>query len=240
MDIKLLTRNKMVVHDSLVKQGDALIAKRPVKIYIPARFAERNLAVVGSETTILGVFLIVVDEKFYAISSAIAMLRIDPTATLTIQIGEEDYFEFYFEAGSIVIADTQPTMDDTLPYYVYDEFIAKGNIPFYLNYADLGSLFKNAKQHTGLTVGANHAIMEVVVAAISRQKEDKTKYYRQYVENEKQLVENPPAYVPFKSVIFGATNTTARIMGSYFEEGLTSALVNPSERLESIEEILRR
>ncbi len=240
MDIKSLVRNKKVVHDSLDKVGSQLLTKTGCKIYIPVRYAERQLAVISSEISIVGIFAIVVDDKYYGVSKAIAMMRIEPTASSTITVGEEDYYEFYFEPGSVVIADTQVVKEDTLCYFVYDYLIAKGNVPFFLNYVDLATIFENSVYYTGLSVGANHAIMDVIVASISRQEEDRTKYYRQWITKPEQLVTNPPAFIPFKSVIYGATNTTARLMGSYFEEGLTSALVNPSERLESVEELLRR
>src|SRR5690606_25517753 len=134
MDISQLIRNKAIVHDALVQDGDKLLAKKGMKIYIPVRFSERNLAVIGSETSILGIFAIVVDDKYYAVSNALAMLRIEPTSTNTVTVGDEDYFEFYFEAGSVVVADTQVVVDDTVAYYVYNEFIAKGRAPWYLSY----------------------------------------------------------------------------------------------------------
>ena len=55
-----------------------------------------------------------------------------------------------------------------------------------------------------------------------------------------EVLSRPPALIPFRSVTYGATNTTAKLMGAYFDEGLTSALVNPSQRTEKIEELLRR
>lgn len=240
MDISLLQRDKKVVHDSLVKSDGKLLTKTGCKIYIPVHYAEKQLAVISSEIFILGVFAIVVDDKFYGVSNAIAMMRIEPTATSTVTVKDEDYYEFYFEPGSTVVADTQLIKDDTLCYYVYDYLIAKGKVPFFLTIVDLMSIFENSRYYTGLTVGANHAIMDVIVASVSRLEEDRTKYYRQWITNLSQLTTNPPAFIPFKSVIYGATNTTARLMGSYFEEGLTSALVNPSERLEPVEELLRR
>jgi hypothetical protein len=50
----------------------------------------------------------------------------------------------------------------------------------------------------------------------------------------------PPTFIPFRSPIYGATNTTAKLIGAYFDDSINSALVNPSEKVEGVESLLRR
>lgn len=241
MNPSTLTRDAKRVLDSwsTTKDGQMLTAK-PCKIIVPARWTEQNLADVGTVTRTMAIFAIVMDDKYYAVSNAAAMMRLTPTETNTIKVGSDDYLEFFFEAGSVVCPNINLVKDDTLPYRMYNEFFAKGRVPWYISYEDLGRIYESAPYHANLQVGANHAVPELMAAAICRSEKDVTRYYRHVVEGEQDLVMNPPVTIPLKDVSLGATNTTARLMGSYFNDGLVSSLVNPSDRVEPIENLLRQ
>lgn len=241
MNPKLLKRDAKKVHAALQELQDGrLVAVRPVKIYVPARFAEHGLAFIGVETQIIGIYAITVDDQYYGVSLVNAMMRIEPTSTIKIQIDEEEYYQFEFEAGSTVVASVNLVKIDTLTYRIYDEIISKGRVPWYLGYTELGRLFDTAEYHAGANIGKNSEVTELIVSMISRDPKDRTKYYRQTVKSLDDVLRNPPAYIPLRSVQYAATNTTNKLAGSYFSEGLISALVSPAERVEKIESLLRR
>ena len=50
---------------------------------------------------------------------------------------------------------------------------------------------------------------------------------------------NPPVFIPISSIEFGATNTLNKLGGNYFDKGVASALVTPTESVELIEIIIR-
>ena len=52
-------------------------------------------------------------------------------------------------------------------------------------------------------------------------------------------VNDPSVILPLKSIAYGLSNTTSRLMGNYLNDGMNSALVNPSTQNESIEDLLR-
>lgn len=241
MDVSKLKRDAAKVHAYLKEAGDgSLITTKGCKIYIPSSYAECQLASVGNETHILGIFAIVVEDQYYGVSLANAMMRIEPSATNTVDVDGSSYIEFYFEPGATVIPALELVKEDTLTYHIYDEFIAKGHVPWFISYIDLGNLFASAPYHAGVKLGANHAVLELIASVVARDPKDRTLYYRQTVKSMDEVLSRPPALIPFRSVTYGATNTTAKLMGAYFDEGLTSALVNPSQRTEKIEELLRR
>lgn len=241
MDASQFIRDANRVHAHLMETDDgALITTKGCRIYIPARFAEKTLATISNEVYIVGIFAIVVEGKYYGVSLANAMMRIEPTATESVMFGEDEYIEFCFDPGATVISSTQLVRNDTLLYEIYDEVIAKGHVPWYVSYDDLGKLFESSEKHAGVKLGANHAILEMIAAAITRDPDEMTRYYRQRIQSRDEQFSNPPAVIAFRNVTYGATNTTAKLMGAYFDDGLTSALVNPSQRVEPIEEILRR
>lgn len=241
MDPKKLTRDASKVHAALKELEDgSVVTTKGCKILIPARFAEQQLAVLGSETNICGLFAIVVEDRYYGVSSAMAMMRIEPTVTNNIKCGEEDYLEFVFDPGSTVISSTELVKSDTFIYLVYSEIMAKGNVPWYMSYEDMGRIFESAPYHAGVSVGANFAVIEMIVAAISRVPDDPTKYFRHQINTAADIANKEPEFIPLRSVTYGASNTTAKLIGAYWEEGLTSALVNPTDTVEPIEGLLRR
>ena len=224
---------------TVLKDG-SIMTPRGCKIYIPERFVEKQLAVIGAETYIVGIFAIVVEDKFYGVSTTNAMMRVTPTTISTVKFDQDSYLELIFDPGSVVFATNLLIKSDTLVYYIFDEFIAKGRIPWYIGYEDLATLFESADRHAGVSLGANHSILEMFAAAVARNNQNRAKYYRHSIESQDDPVKRPPAIIPLRSITYGATNTTSKLMGSYWNDGLTSALVNPSEKQERIEELLRR
>jgi hypothetical protein len=241
MDHKKLIRNSAKIHAYLKELPDGrLVCTKQVKIYIPSRFAERGLASIGIETYIVGIYAIVVEDTFYGVSMVNAMLPIEPTSTLKINVDGEEFYEFSFEAGSTVFSSTKLVKTDTLVYKIYDEIIAKGRVPWYLGYAELGRLFDTAIYHAGANIGKNHEVTELIISMIARNPKNRHEYFRTSIRSPEDMKTILPAYIPLRSVTYAATNTVNRLAGSYFTEGVVSALVNPTERVERIEDLLRR
>ncbi len=217
---------------------DRLVCKRECRIYIPVRFSERKLASIGVEIHILGIYAMVVDQKYYAVSNVNAMVRIEPALTNKVSFDEDEYYEFVFLPGTTVIANLQLIQSGNLVYSIYDEFFGKGRVPWYLGYEDLGHIFDTAKTHAGANIGTEHEVTELLVSMIARDPANRHRYYRQAVKSKEEVKQIPPAFIPLKSVVYSATNTVNKLAGSYFTDGLVSALNSPSERVERIEKIL--
>lgn len=241
MDRSRWTRNPAKVHAALVEQPDrSILATRDVRIFIPARFVEKQLADIAAEIYTVGIFAMVVDDKYYAVSTVNAMVRLKPTTISTVKFDGDSYLEFRFPAGSTVIADTNLIRTDSLVFKIFSEIIAKGRVPWYLDYEDLAKLFDTAESHANVRFGAVHSVLEMFVAAIARDPANRAQYYRLVYDEVNGVPTVKPDYIPFVSITYGATNTTSRLLGSYFDQGMVSALNNPSEKNEHIEQLLRR
>jgi len=214
----------------------SVICDKDCKIYIPTAFRDKHLASLGNDIYIVGIYMLSVEDKYYAVSMVPSMMRIDPSSINQVVIDGVDHFEFIFEAGDTVFASTDLVKNAKLLYYVFDYIVARGKVPPYLNYLDLGKLFDYAPKFTGTKLASTPTILHMLLSMICRDPKDLSKYFRQ-VTNGKDL--ESVTYVPMRSATHGATNTTARLMGAHFTDNLTSALVNPSEREENIEHILR-
>lgn len=240
MDIHQLTRRASAVHAALTttKAGE-LLALKDVRIYIPSRFAEHQLAVISNEIRIVGIFAIVVGND-YGVSNANAIMQITPTSTTTVDIEGDEYYEFFFQKGSVICPNVNLVQDNTFVYRIYDEIVAKGHIPWFLSYEDLAKLFTSSVYHGNMRLAPNNIPLEMITASISRNAKDRTKYYRHSIKSLDEQLKTPPAFIALRNVMLGATNTTARLMGAYFDDGLLSALVNPSESTEAMETLMRR
>ncbi len=233
-----LTRDADYVLSRLVENEDgSVVTTAECSIQIPESFAARNLAVIGSEVFIFGFFPFIMGDR-YAVNKTIAMMRINPSSTQKVVVNETPYIEFTFEPGDKIIASTALVVTDTLSYYMYDEFIAKGNIPWYMSYFDMANMFDTAKEHAGVNLGGR-SIIELIISTIARDPNDMTRLYRHILARPEDILTKPPVTVPFRSVIWNTSDTTSKLNGAYYTEGINSALVNQSESVEMIEELLR-
>lgn len=240
MDISQLIRDADKVKEVLCElPNGALVCKKQVKIIIPTRFEDRGLAEVGLNTYIVGIYAMVVEDKYYAVSLVNTMIAITPSSTLKIKIKGVEYYEFTFDPGQIVMPRTNLVKNDILVYKIYDEIVSKGKVPWYLSYEELGHIFDTALSHGGANIGTDSEVTELIISIISRNKEDRTQYYRSIINSLEELKTNPPVFISLKSVPYAATNTTNKLAGSYWNDGVVSSLVSPSDRTERIESILR-
>jgi hypothetical protein len=235
-----LRRDASQAHKYLKELPDGqLFTTKACKIQIPEHFAHRGLAEVGIETYIYGIYALIFEDGIYAVSNINAMIKITPFKTQTVKIKEVLYYEFYFEANSVVIPNMNLVCRDTLIYNVFDEIYFKGKVPWYLNYEDIGKLFDTAKPHADSNVAENFETIELIASIVAREKGNRINYFRHSLKSAEDTKRSVPDYVPMMSVFYSATNTLNKLAGSYFNDGIVSALVNPSTEVQRIEQLLR-
>jgi len=235
MFINGLQRNpELIKKDWVTQEDDTIITKAGCKIYVPARWAEQRLLYIGNETFALGYFAVVIGQS-YAVVTTCTMVSLAPSITKQVTIGDTSYYEFQFDPGTIVVRNVNCVMDDTMPYQVYREFIELGKVPGYLNYYDMCNLFESVPELAGVSLGANEAVLSAIASSVMKDPDDLRRSFAFRVGE--SGVE--PAIVPFRDVQYGATNTTAKLMGSFSDLAVTAALVNPSERQERFEDLMR-
>lgn len=234
------TRDAARVHKAWEKTAEgSMVALKPLKVYIPSRFPQRDLATFEDEITFVGICAVVLDDQYYMASRICAPIRSEPTLVNTAVIDDVEYIEMHYEPGDRVIVADELVMIDNLLYRIYDEIIAKGRVPWYVSYPELGGIFQTSLKHAGVRVGKTPTVMEIIASVICRDTGDLRRYYRQTVETYEDIRYTPPTIIPLRNVSYGATNTIAKLTGSRFDEGMTSAIVNPGDRVERTEMVLR-
>ena len=118
------------------------------------------------------------------------------------------------------------------------QFIKRGKVPFYVTYNDLNKVFDTAASHAGRSLGDTADIMAVPISIIARNPKDVTQYYREIINTvDPNTVK--PVYVPITSVDQSATSAITKITGSYFYQGVVSAINNPTDQAEVLDLVLR-
>ena len=171
--------------------------------------------------------------------SACSLFDLTPTSVQNINIDGSEYKRLFFEKGSTVIRSSRVVQTATLVFYVLDEFILKGNVPWYFSYDDLGKIFDSVKRYAGSTVGQSQETVEFIASMITRSKEQKTKYVREVANSFRDVEIDKLYYIALTNVLFAANDTLNKIVGNYFSDGVTSALVTNTKKSGKIERILR-
>lgn len=240
MPFSSLQRDKNTILNALyVDKSGTMIVKQDLDVIFPTRYEESDLADIAGNVYVLGMFAIRVGNK-YAVCNIPARILLHPTDMSTEKYQEESYYVLHFEKGSIFTSNMNVVKEETFAYYIYNYFIALGKVPWYLGPVDLLKIFSLTKEYTGKSYGQTPTIGEMIVSMIMRNSKNPLQYWRQQIKSLDDVYKSTPEYIPLRNVPFGARNTTAKLMGAYFDEGLNSALIYPSDKTERVEELLRQ
>ena len=231
-------RDNEKVLATLKRVGDSIITIAGCKIHIPVRYETVGLATVGAETRIYGFFhLFLLDGSYGAVVNKCSMMKVNPDEIQTVKIGEESYYEMLFEAGSVVIENVKVFRDDLIISKIFKEFVNKGKLPYWTEYSDATGLFRTAQSHANAYLGTYEGLA-IPISIIARDPNDVSRYYREILTDNKPKPK--PLFVPAASVRHSSTRTVSKLNGSHFEdEGLVSAINNPTETADLIDYILR-
>lgn len=237
MDISKLSHDKAKVSSALMYKDQAIIAKTDLKMMIPSRYFEIGLATLEPEVYTLGIFALIVEDKYYSCSLAVSMMRITPTEHYEVMVDDEAYTVFEFDKGSVVTPNRNLVQRDALIHNVWELLISQARWPWFINERNVSIVFEAARKFTGVKLGNNAAIVQMVLSTILRDKKDLSIQYRHVLEKDPKA---EAQIVALRSIIYGPSNTFSRLNGPYFGDGLPTALVNQSQRSEPTEELFRK
>jgi hypothetical protein len=235
---KTFIRDSDSVKSKLVIKGDKLITTEPADIYVPLRFEVADLLTIAVDVKVIGLFPIVIDNK-YSLCNVNSMITITPSYFRKVEFDGDKYYQFHFEKNSILFGNINLIQSDAVIFSLFNELISKGNVPWYIEYEDYGNIFKTAKEYANSNIATNPELTQLLVAMQSRSRTNRSIYYHTSIKDYNYLKSNPPEFIPLKSVVFSATTTINKLAGSYFKDGVVSALANPTERVERLESILK-
>ena len=230
--MKKFKRDGQRILNALTETNNTLVAKENLRIHVPVRFATRGLGQVGIETFICCMYAIITDDDYYDVSNYCAIAKIEPYKTEEILIDNVEYYEFTFLKGQVIMPNVQLVRRDMLIFNIMDEFIFKGNVPWYFTPNDLARIMDTAKTAEDSAVGEWLDVIELIVSVVTRVKGEKKIYYRNG---------NGGAYdfVALSNVFYVASSTLPKLAGNYFNDGVVSAIMEPVDEVQRVERLLR-
>lgn len=239
MDITKAVRNPAKVHQDLKKVDGKLVTKGGCWIYIPVSYSSKDLAFITSSVTILGVFLITTDNKTYGASGATSLMNINPSAIEVIDINGEEYYQFYFEPGSVVVSNVNLKCVKKLTYNIMSQFFDYGRVPFWFTPIDHASLLANVRYWNDMTVFPDGITHDIYSAHLQRNTNDVRKFYRHSIKKESDL-HQPAIYIPLRAATLTKTSRLAKLADTELKRGIRNALLNDPVREEPLEALLMR
>lgn len=238
METSHLKRDGKLVKETLKVIGNSLVTKTGCKIYFPKHYVDGKLGSMIDNVQVIGYYAIVIDDKYYGVNKTAAMITLSPDSIAKVDVDDNPYMELKFNPGSVVIRELDLVKSSSVLFNIYDEIVAKGKTPWYFSYSDLGAIFDTAVYHAGVNLRASRSIMEMMAASRARDPANRADYYRNTLTKQSDLEKTEPDIIALRNVSYGATNAVSRLLGAYLNEGVSSALVNPTDRIEKVESLL--
>lgn len=217
--------------------GSTVFTKE-VTIQFPVRFQDIRLAVIGERSYVYGLFAMIVEDS-YALLNVNCYVELGKASISKSEIQGNEYYNFTYQPGDVVFLTNDLVARSNLIFLALDNFVFLGKVPWYCNYDDVGRLFNTASEYAKTKARITPAVMQFMAAYIGRSKQDRTKFIREVCETRADFKPSEISWVPLRSVFWSAPGTVNKLSGAYFNDGIVSALNNPSNRVETVESILR-
>lgn len=221
-----------------VTQDDRLVTKQKFTICFPALYENHELATISDEVMLLGFFALLQGNK-YCVNKVMAFMPLTPSDIYRDKINDEEYIFLDFDEGATVCRNINLMKEDTLVYYCYEYFISTGRIPWFLDYFDVVDLFGTSTKHTGVTLGETSSIIEAICCTIARNPKEGRMMFRTGMKSLEEMRKTTPLWVALSNIQFGAADTTSKLLGAYFNDGLNSAIAYKTKKVDPVEEVLR-
>lgn len=240
MDISKMRRNPQAVLAGLkALPNGALATTQPLHIHVPETFRAKSILQMGEEILTMGYIALVLDSGEYGVYMIPSMIRLNPSQTTMIEVDGKAYYDFSFDAGTIVFKSIELLKDNSLLYNVTDELLSRGRIPWYYGYEDMAEFFKSIAHYTGTQLVPVRSVGEMVVAQVARLPTKRTDPLRYHLTKAGVNVQSGVSWLPLRNVSIGAEGFAAKFVGSYLDDGIDSALLSQGGKRSNLEEVLR-
>lgn len=233
LDITKLKRNSVAIDKKITVKNKLTIANKKLSILIPEKYVQSGLAFITDTIKTVSVYAILDTEDNYSVINIPISTVLTPSSIENIDINGDTYIMAIYEEGDSLFTTNDLVEDDGLLYSMFNYFIMGGNIPFYMEYEDLGDLMVKSKEYTGRDIGSNPITLEILSSILARDPDQQDLYYRL------SKMTKSPVYKGLNNQFHVFDNTTSKLVGSYFSDGVVTSLVDKSLESTNIEEIIK-
>lgn len=243
IDVSSWKRNPKEIAKKLKIVGTQTIATDNLRILFPSRFTSKGLCFLDKITNLISYYCIVDDNNNYAITNEPVFQSLQPDKISMVNIkglptSEISYIMLKFYKDSTVVVNNNLVQDTSIMFNILDEFYNNGKVPWYMNYEDISNIFRNSKKYTGNGIGNDPVGFDILASLISK---DKTglKPYKEIIRSRDDIFKEKIVYTKLADVQ-SFKDTAAKLIGNYFDAGLTSAIVEDETESSDISKILRK
>lgn len=217
----------------LEKDGTVIFTGNELECYIPERYIKANYLHIGETISALGIFAMRINDEVDCGIQLPAIIEIAHSDLYEKTIDDQLFKVCVLKKNDRFMISTKVMQVEEIGYFIWREFLSGGRLPSFITYEDIATLFDDLGEIAGRGMAGNHGVLEVILSHIFRDSKDLTVKYRH------TNMKEPPARVTLRDVSYGPSSTSSRILGSYSELGLNSALVNQSAENHEIEDLFR-
>lgn len=239
MDISVMKRSPERLAKAMADRGKRVMALEPVRLVFPEYYLRRDIASLGSDNYVLGIFALVTEDNHYSTINVPAMISVGQGSLTRTKIDEEVYCVLLFETGDTIIESDEVVQDELLTYPIFNDVIGKGQVPWYMNDQNTGYVLDGAAYYMGSSIGDDRKAIQTLVSLLSRNPDNPTDTYRHRVKTFQEVDTIRPLYSGIRNVQYMASNTFTKQTGSYFSAGTNSGLITTTTTIEPVERALR-
>jgi hypothetical protein len=211
--------------------GSGVKTTQEIRIQCPEYFRGKKLYRVdtkGDGVLVIGSYAII-HKDTYAITQAPVMTHLLPDDIQEVSIDDTDYIEMIFHKGTTWLKNKTIIQDKLMVIEILTQYLSHGRIPWYVDYEGCAELFYEAKHLGGLDISQRPELIEMLAALTCRDPNDAQRLFReqQLAKGDRKLF----TAVPVSNVHFGSFTTESRLIGSYQDAGVSTALVVDSKKM---------
>lgn len=215
------------------KNNSYIFQGNKMEIFISMRYEANKCLKIGNTVSTIGIFDFIINDKIEDGLFLPAIIEMEPSNVEIIKIGNDEFAKVTFLNGDIFIKNREVQKVQDLGYVIFYEIINQANRSKHLDYFKSVKIFDLLTEVCGIDFGVNRKVFELIMAHIHRDKKNLSVFYRQ------TDMKQPPEIIQFRDIAHGTVTTTGKIIGNYFDDSLRSAIVNPTEEGNDLENIMR-
>lgn len=236
MDITKAVRSPEKVRATLKRVGDELITLKGCSIIFPRTYEDKQLAYMGNDISLVGVFALFIDDVHYAVALAPTKFSIGNCLVEIIKIAEIEYYKLTFSPGATVYRSVKALKVKVFSYNIVNYFIDYGRVPWFLSYIDAAEICRDIKEWCNISLGDGQACFDVLISLIARTDEDIRTYYRHTLTSDKDLHKHPH-FIPVMEKSLTTTSTLARVTGGELKKSIRETLIDEDMTREPLEDL---
>jgi len=227
-----MKRDKGFIESKTYVKDNKVYTKEKTIIEFPKWYEDKELLDIQDVTYLYGIFAIIVDDR-YSVSCIPTLINTTPIIIREVERADGVYTQFIYGKDDVLIDNLNVVKKDLLSYNLFENFFVYAKVPWFVEYEDLIKILDNLHNYAASNLGNNFIASELVTSFIARTKKDKSVFSRQDVTAE-------VAYVDLTNVYFSALSTLNKLGGNFFQQSLTSALVQKEEEPTRLENLVRQ